>query len=133
METTLPCVKQMGFSGGSEDSQWEFAVWFRKLKRALYQSRGMGWAEDGREVHKGGDICICLADSDRVPDELWNEVRDIVQETGIKNIPMEKKCKKGKWLSEDTLQIAMKRREAKGKGEKIYSFECRVPKNSKKR
>ena len=51
----------------------------------------------------------------------------------IKTIPMEKKCKKGKWLSEDTLQIAMKRREAKGKGEKIYSFECRVPKNSKER
>ena len=48
-------------------------------------------------------------------------------------IPMEKKCKKAKWLSEDTLQIAMKRREVKGKGEKIYSFECRVPKNSKER
>ena len=48
----------------------------------------------------------------RVPDELWNEVRDIVQETGIKTIPMEKKCKKAKWLSEEALQIAMKRREA---------------------
>ena len=46
---------------------------------------------------------------DRVPDELWNEVRDIVQETGIKTIPMEKKCKKAKWLSEDALQIAEKR------------------------
>ena len=78
----------------------------------------MGWAEDGREVHKGGDICICLADSDRVPDELWTEVRDIVQETGIKTIPMEKKCKKAKWLSEEALQIAVKRREAKSKGEK---------------
>ena len=55
---------------------------------------------------------------DRVPDELWTEVRDIVQETGIKTIPMEKKCKKAKWLSEDTLQIAVKRREVKGKGEK---------------
>ena len=55
---------------------------------------------------------------DRVPDELWNEVRDIVQETGIKTIPMEKKCKKAKWLSEETLQIAVKRREVKGKGEK---------------
>ena len=52
---------------------------------------------------------------DRVPDELWNEVRDIVQETGIKTIPMEKKCKKAKWLSEEALQIAEKRREAKGK------------------
>ena len=54
----------------------------------------------------------------RVPDELWNEVRDIVQETGIKTIPMEKKCKKAKWLSEEALQIAVKRREAKSKGEK---------------
>ena len=55
---------------------------------------------------------------DRVPDELWNEVRDIVQETGIKTIPMEKKCKKAKWLSGEDLQIAVKRREAKSKGEK---------------
>ena len=55
---------------------------------------------------------------DRVPDEQWNEVRDIVQETGIKTIPMENKCKKAKWLSEEALQIAMKRREAKRKGEK---------------
>ena len=55
---------------------------------------------------------------DRVPDELWNEVRDIVQETGIKIIPMEKKCKKSKWLSGEALQIAVKRREAKSKGEK---------------
>ena len=53
-----------------------------------------------------------------MPDELWNEVRDIVQETGIKTIPMEKKSKKAKWLSEEVLQIAMKRREAKSKGEK---------------
>ena len=55
---------------------------------------------------------------DRVPDELWNEVRDIVQETGIKTIPMEKKCKKAKWLPGEALQIAVKRREAKDKGEK---------------
>ena len=55
---------------------------------------------------------------DRVPEELWNEVRDIVQETGIKTIPMEKKCKKAKWLSGEALQIAVKRREAKRKGEK---------------
>ena len=53
-----------------------------------------------------------------MPDELWTEVRDIVQETGIKTIPMEKKCKKAKWLSEETLQIAAKRREVKSKGEK---------------
>ena len=55
---------------------------------------------------------------DRVPDELWKEVRDIVQETGIKTVPKEKKCKKAKWLSEKGLQIAVERREAKGKGEK---------------
>ena len=55
---------------------------------------------------------------DRVCDELWTEVRDIVQETGIKTIPMEKKCKKAKWLSEEALQIAVKRREVKSKGEK---------------
>ena len=53
-----------------------------------------------------------------MPDELWNEVRDIVQETGIKTIPMENKCKKAKWLSGEALQIAVKRREAKSKGEK---------------
>ena len=55
---------------------------------------------------------------DRVPDELWMEVHDIVQETGIKTIPKKKKCKKGKWLSEEALQIVVKRREVKSKGEK---------------
>ena len=64
-----------------------------------------------RNRFKGLDL-IC-----RVPDELWNEVHDIVQETGIKTIPMEKKCKRAKWLSGEALQIAM-RREAKSKGEK---------------
>ena len=54
----------------------------------------------------------------RVPDELWTEVRDIVQEIGIKTIPKKKKCKKAKWLSEEALQIAVKRREAKSKGKK---------------
>ena len=55
---------------------------------------------------------------DRVPDELWTEVRDIVQETGIKTMPMEKKCKKAKWLSGEALQIAVKRREGKSKRDK---------------
>ena len=55
---------------------------------------------------------------DRVPDELWTEVCETVQETGIKTIPMEKKCKKAKWLSVEALQIAAKRREAKSQGEK---------------
>ena len=69
---------------------------------------------------------------DRVPEELWTEVHDIIQEAGIKPIPKKKKCKKAKWLSEKDLQIAEKRREAKGKG-KIYPFECRILKNSKER
>ena len=53
-----------------------------------------------------------------MPDELWNEVRDIVQETRIKTIPRKKKCKKAKWLSEEALQVAVKRRDTKSKGEK---------------
>ena len=63
------------------------------------------------------------------------EVCDIVQETGIKTIPKKKKCKKAKWLSEEALQIAEKRREGKGKGKKgkLYPTKCRVPKNSKER
>ena len=71
---------------------------------------------------------------DRVPDELGTEVCDIVQETGIKTIPMEKKCKKAKWLSGEDLQD-VKRREAKSKGEKerYKHLNCRVPKNRKKR
>ena len=55
---------------------------------------------------------------DRVPDELWNEICDTVQETGIKTIPKKKKCKKAKWLSEEALQIAVKSSEVKSKGEK---------------
>ena len=71
---------------------------------------------------------------DRVPEELWTEVCDIVQEAVIKTIPMEKKCKEAKWLSEEGLQITVKRREAKSKGEKErYPFECRASKNSKEK
>ena len=69
---------------------------------------------------------------DRVPDELWTEAHDIVQETRIKTIPKKKKCKKAKWLTEEALHIAVKKKGSKkqrGKG-KIYPFECRVPKNS---
>ena len=70
---------------------------------------------------------------DRVPDELWNEVRDIVQETGIKTIPMEKKCKKAKWLSGEALQIAVKRSKRQRRKGKRYPFGCRVARNSKER
>ena len=69
---------------------------------------------------------------DRVPEELWTEVCDIVQEAGIKTIPKKKKYNKAKWLSDEALQIAEKRRKPKGKGE-IKPSECRVPKNSKER
>ena len=68
---------------------------------------------------------------DRVPEELWTEVHDIVQEAVIKTIPKKKKCKKAKWLSEEALQIAEKRRERRK--EEKERFECRVPKNSKER
>ena len=72
----------------------------------------MTFTVEVRNRFKGLDLI------DRVPDELWTEVHDIVQEAGIKTIPKKKKCKKEKWLSEEALQIAEKRREAKGKGEK---------------
>ena len=68
-----------------------------------------------------------------MPDELWTEVRDIVLETGIKTIPMEKKCKRAKWLSEEALQIAVKRSDKQRRKGKIKASECRVPKNSKER
>ena len=67
-----------------------------------------------------------------MPEELWTEVHDIVREAGIKTIPKKKKYKKENQLSEEALQIAEKKREAKGKG-KIYPFKCTIPKNSKKR
>ena len=70
-----------------------------------------------------------------MPEELWTEVHDIVQDAVIKTIPTKMKCKKVKGLSEEALEIAEKRREAKGKGKKgkIYLSECKVPKSSKER
>ena len=78
------------------------------------------------QIHKHSSNIFCLQRNglkgldliDRVPDKLWMEICDIVQETGIKNIPKKKKCKKAKWLSEEALQRAVKRREVKSKGEK---------------
>ena len=70
---------------------------------------------------------------DRVPEELWTEVRDIVQEAVIKTIPNKKKYKKAKWLSEEALQTAEKRKVRQRRKGKIYPFECRVPKNRKER
>ena len=82
-----------------------------------------------RDRFKGLDLI------DRVPDELWMDVHDIVQETVIRTIPKIKKCKKAKWLSEKGLQIGIKRREAKGKWkkERLNPFEYRVPKKNKER
>ena len=77
------------------------------LNQILY-----GYSVEVRNRFKGPDLI------DRVPDELWNEVRDIVQEIGIKTISTKKKCKKAKWVFEEALQIAVKRREAESKGEK---------------
>ena len=74
--------------------------------------------------------------SDRLPDELWMEIHDIIQETGIKTIPKRKECKKAKWLSEEALKIAVKKKKRSKKQRKrgkIYPFECRVTNNSKER
>ena len=68
-----------------------------------------------------------------MPEELWTEVHDIVQEAVIETILKKKKCKKAKWLSEEALQIAEKKSERQRKKGKIFPFECRVPKNSKER
>ena len=90
----------------------------RPLRYDLNQIR-YDYTVEGRNRFKGLDL------TGRVPEELWMEVRDIVQQTGIKTIPMEKKCRKAKWLSGEVLQIAVKR-EAKSKGEKErYPFHYR--------
>ena len=94
------------------------------LNKILYD-----YTVEVRNRFKGLDLI------DRVPDELWNEVRDIIQETRIKTIPKKKKCKKAKWLSGEALQIAVKRIEAKSKGEKerYKHLNAEFPKNSKER
>ena len=71
--------------------------------------------------------------SDRVPDDLWREIPDIVQEVVIKTIPKKKNCKKAKWLSKEALQIATKRSQKQRRKGKTYPSECRAPKNSKER
>ena len=95
----------------NSDLNWKVGKITRPLRYDLKQIP-YDYTVEVRNRLKGLDLI------DRVPDELWTEVPDVVQETGIKTIPMEKKCKKAKWLSGETLQIAVKRREAKSKGEK---------------
>ena len=68
-----------------------------------------------------------------MPEEPWTEVCDIAQEAGIKTILKKKKCKKAKWLSEEVFKITVRRSKRQKRNEKIYPFECRVPKNSKER
>ena len=80
-----------------------------------------------RNRFKGQDLI------DRVPDELWMEVHDIVQKAVINTIPKKKNCKKAKWLSEEALQISEKRRYRQRRKRKIYQSECGIPKNSKER
>ena len=103
------------------DHEFLIANFRLKLKKVGKSSRpfrydlnqnSYDYALEVRNRFKGLDLI------DRVPDELWTEVRDIVQETVIKTIPKKKKCKKAKWLSEEALEIAVKRREMKSKGEK---------------
>ena len=74
-----------------------------------------------------------MKSDNKLPEELWTEVHDIVQEAVIKTITKKKKCKKAKWFSEEALQIAEKISERQRRKGKIYPFECRVPKNSKER
>ena len=111
---------RLGADCGS-DHELLIAKFRRKLKKLGKTTRTFrydlnqipyNYIVEGRNRFKGLDLI------DRVPDELWNEIRDIVQEKGIKTIHMENKCKKAKWLSGEALQIAVKRREAKSKGEK---------------
>ena len=95
----------------NSDLNWKVKIITRPFRYDLNQIP-YDYTVEVRNRFKGLDLI------DREPDELWTEVQDIVQETGIKMIPMEKKCKKAKWLSEEALQIAVKWREAKSKGEK---------------
>ena len=121
MEKSIQSVKiRCGVDCGS-DHELLIAKFILKLKKVGKTTRPFrydlnqipyDYIVEVRNRFKGLDLI------DRVPDGLWMEVRDIVQETGIKTICMEKKCKKAKWLSAEALQIAMKRSVAKSKGEK---------------
>ena len=135
MEKLYTVNKKQGADCGS-DHELLIAKFRLKLKKVGKTTRAFrydlnqipyDYTVKVRNRFKGLDL------TDRVPDELWNEVRGIVQETGIKTIPREKKCKKPKWLSEEDLQIAVKRSEKQRRKRKIKSSECRVPKNSKER
>ena len=108
-------VKSVNIGGGYASVLiTKFRLKLKKVGKFRYDLNQIpyDYTVEVRNRFKGLDLI------DRVPDELWTQICDIVQETGIKTIPMEKKCKKAKWLSGEALQIAVKRREAKSKGEK---------------
>ena len=111
-------IKRLFSSSDHEFLITKFRLKLKKVGKTARPSRydlnqiPSDYTVDVRNRFKGLDLI------DRVPDELWMEVRDIVQETGIKTIPMGKKCKKAKWFSGEALQIAVKRREVKSKREK---------------
>ena len=120
MEKLYTVNKRLGADCGS-DHELLIAKFRLKLKKVGKTTRPFrhdlnqilyNYTMEVRDRFMGLDLI------DRVPEELWTEICDIVQETGIKTIPQKKKCKKAKWLSEEALQIAVKRREAKSKGEK---------------
>ena len=120
MEPIQPAKTRPGADCGS-DHEFLIAKFRIKLKKVEKTTRPFrydlnqipfDYTVEVRDRFKGLDLI------DRVPDELWTEVHDIVQETGIKTIPKKKKSKKGKWRSEEALQMAVKRREVKSKGEK---------------
>ena len=121
MENSIQSTKTRRGADCGSDHELLIAKFRLKLKKLGENTRPFrydlnqlpyDYTVEVRNRFKGLDLI------DRSPDELWNEVCDIVQETGIKTIPMEKKCKKTKWLSGEALQIAVKRREAKNKGQK---------------
>ena len=118
MESSIQSAKTRPGADCSSDHELLIAKFRLKLKKVGKTTRPFrydlnqipyDYTVEVRNRFKG------LALRDRVPDELWMEIRDIVQETGIKTFPKKKKCKKAKWLSEELLQIAMKRRKAKRK------------------
>ena len=121
MESSIQSAKTRPGADCGSDHELLIAKFRLKLKKVGKTTRPFRYdlkqipyeyTVEVRNRFKGLDL------KDRVPDELWMEVHDIVQETGIKTIPMEKKCKKAKWLPEEALQMAVKRREVKSKGEK---------------
>ena len=124
MESSIQSAKtRLGADCGSDHEQLiaKFRFKLKKVGKTTRPSRydlnqiPYNYTVDVRNRFKGLDLI------DRVPEELWMEVPDIVQEAGIKTIPKKKKCKKAKWLSEEALQIAVNRREVKGKGQERYT------------